>query len=838
MPHHQQQYPLGHERMLRPSHRPAPDGNPTYYQPNISSNNGRFENNRALHEMQQMMMPRNSAIRSGKEPQFSKYQQEPGYNTRDFVIHHGEEEFFRRQSVSVPVSTPSANHSEIVHQRDLLVNDPYANTTSHVKGIKPNSIGGISSQSSHDFDGGGGYSNLQVFQRNMRQTHDPHVSMNNNNVNYRPQNYAPSAVRKEVRQETPSKETTVLKEGRNSHLTTTVSMTQPKCFTEEETKTSSHESSTMTTVSSFDEKSQDNSETDNQNQNQSLSSVTASEVTKEHNESREKELVNGALLALVSLASGTPSSSSDESRKVVNSNCINTGTTTNNSASPSLPRSREVKTPPPSQDICVSTITPSSSAANFNAMNNRHRLNTSLSNCSVSERSDLSHNSCSNSQVERSIEHVQQRPSIPINSPPSIPASQPERRRRHNSLPCVQESLSEHIPMRYTSDFPVPKLETNCFTSQPRYTLLMKRDPERSDEGCYLDDSSLQPQYAQVHRIRAPRGAMSRPTRFHSEPVRYSRQAYRSEAAPPLPRMAEEYPHIASERVVGDFSGNYGVEMRTCVDDRRGGGVIIHEHLGGRYDNSISRAASRDDYEETRQSFRATRHPSEDTYYSQSDRFPPMPNRGRSVSLSSPNLNTMIQRTSSRDRLNQEVRVQFVRPDHLDPRAETVLGHCASFSSQVDYTSSPYHSPTYQPHLVNSGVKKTILRRKCAWKNYPELEKFLIENREEYLKHSAKNYTVEQKQYNNRLTERLLEVAAKHNYVFDPMDFNFVGVRDRIRCYYKSYVQSNKKRGVIVGYDAKGSRKKLKREDDSVTKFVQKEKSTTDEVIKGAKKTE
>ena len=27
-----------------------------------------------------------------------------------------------------------------------------------------------------------------------------------------------------------------------------------------------------------------------------------------------------------------------------------------------------------------------------------------------------------------------------------------------------------------------------------------------------------------------------------------------------------------------------------------------------------------------------------------------------------------------------------------------------------------------------------------------------------------------------------------------------MAVRDRIRCYYKSYVQSSKKRGVIVGF--------------------------------------
>lgn len=84
-----------------------------------------------------------------------------------------------------------------------------------------------------------------------------------------------------------------------------------------------------------------------------------------------------------------------------------------------------------------------------------------------------------------------------------------------------------------------------------------------------------------------------------------------------------------------------------------------------------------------------------------------------------------------------------------------------------------------------------------------QLEAFLIANREEYLRHSALNYTVQQKQYNNKLTERLLELAADHGYVFDEEAFSFVTVRDRIRCYFKSYVQSAKKRGVIIGYAAR-----------------------------------
>jgi hypothetical protein len=42
----------------------------------------------------------------------------------------------------------------------------------------------------------------------------------------------------------------------------------------------------------------------------------------------------------------------------------------------------------------------------------------------------------------------------------------------------------------------------------------------------------------------------------------------------------------------------------------------------------------------------------------------------------------------------------------------------------------------------------------------------------------------------------LLEVAQENHYAFDPEDFNFVAIRDRIRCYYKSYVQTARKRGL------------------------------------------
>ena len=51
-----------------------------------------------------------------------------------------------------------------------------------------------------------------------------------------------------------------------------------------------------------------------------------------------------------------------------------------------------------------------------------------------------------------------------------------------------------------------------------------------------------------------------------------------------------------------------------------------------------------------------------------------------------------------------------------------------------------------------------------------------------YLHYSRLNYTVEQKKYNNKLTEQMLELAEKEGYVFDKEEFDFVTIRDRIRC--------------------------------------------------------
>lgn len=116
---------------------------------------------------------------------------------------------------------------------------------------------------------------------------------------------------------------------------------------------------------------------------------------------------------------------------------------------------------------------------------------------------------------------------------------------------------------------------------------------------------------------------------------------------------------------------------------------------------------------------------------------------------------------------------------------------------------SDHSNKATKQRVINGKSITMIHRKKFSWKNYHELEAFLVANREEYLRHSALNYTTQQKKYNNRLTERLLDLAAKHLYVFNEEEFSFVTVRDRIRCFYKSYVQSSKKRGLILGYAAR-----------------------------------
>jgi len=103
-------------------------------------------------------------------------------------------------------------------------------------------------------------------------------------------------------------------------------------------------------------------------------------------------------------------------------------------------------------------------------------------------------------------------------------------------------------------------------------------------------------------------------------------------------------------------------------------------------------------------------------------------------------------------------------------------------------------NPPKLPPFQMKPKKKIVIRRRFNWRDYPELEEFLVSNRKEYLSYSARNYSPQQKKFNNILTTRLLELASRSGYTFDPDHFSFSNVRDRIRCYYKSYVQGSKKR--------------------------------------------
>lgn len=136
----------------------------------------------------------------------------------------------------------------------------------------------------------------------------------------------------------------------------------------------------------------------------------------------------------------------------------------------------------------------------------------------------------------------------------------------------------------------------------------------------------------------------------------------------------------------------------------------------------------------------------------------------------------------------------MITSNNYTPTNNTSLSsHCSALHIQPQTSKSSQRPRRY----------RTILRKKFSWKHYPALEFFLVANRSEYLRHSTLNYTTQQKKYNNMLTEQMIQLATQHHLIFDQADFSFVTIRDRIRCYYKSYVQSLKKKGIVCGYAAK-----------------------------------
>ena len=134
-------------------------------------------------------------------------------------------------------------------------------------------------------------------------------------------------------------------------------------------------------------------------------------------------------------------------------------------------------------------------------------------------------------------------------------------------------------------------------------------------------------------------------------------------------------------------------------------------------------------------------------------------------------------------------------PSFLVSPETTKLYHKEEFDDfSLNLVPSPPFNKKYVGDALPEGVKlKDVLRPKYSWKSYPELEAYLIDHREQYLQYSnSRNYTKEQKRYNNHLTQGLLELAGNTGYVFE--GFTFAAIRDRIRCFYKSFVQANKKK--------------------------------------------
>mmetsp|Transcript_58165 Transcript_58165/g.142205 ORF Transcript_58165/g.142205 Transcript_58165/m.142205 type:complete len:358 (+) Transcript_58165:719-1792(+) len=139
-----------------------------------------------------------------------------------------------------------------------------------------------------------------------------------------------------------------------------------------------------------------------------------------------------------------------------------------------------------------------------------------------------------------------------------------------------------------------------------------------------------------------------------------------------------------------------------------------------------------------------------------------------------------------------QVLVDDLTRSPLSPRApprlpSVMMTSPGSASSSVDHVikQCKRKRETFVGQATKPGVPyRATLRKKFSWKQYPELEQYLIENQEEYFEYSLKNYTAEQRKYNNRLTNGLLDLATSLGYVFE--DFTFPMIRDRLRCYYKS----------------------------------------------------
>jgi len=86
----------------------------------------------------------------------------------------------------------------------------------------------------------------------------------------------------------------------------------------------------------------------------------------------------------------------------------------------------------------------------------------------------------------------------------------------------------------------------------------------------------------------------------------------------------------------------------------------------------------------------------------------------------------------------------------------------------------------------------TKLTQGFQWAQFPPLEKFLRKYMEEYYELSIeKCQSVLQQEFNNKLVKKVIEMATFYGWSFD---FTHKGIRDRVRCYFKTHIQNAKKR--------------------------------------------
>lgn len=86
----------------------------------------------------------------------------------------------------------------------------------------------------------------------------------------------------------------------------------------------------------------------------------------------------------------------------------------------------------------------------------------------------------------------------------------------------------------------------------------------------------------------------------------------------------------------------------------------------------------------------------------------------------------------------------------------------------------------------------TKLAQGFQWAQFPPLEKYLKDHMEEYYELSIeKCQSVLQQEFNNKLVTKVIEMATFYGWTFD---FTHKGIRDRVRCYFKTHIQNAKKR--------------------------------------------